>query len=281
MTETLLRLGVLDFIKLIYEGHPEYSLIAVKAPIDQVVPAFISFREAQTTKQRMDYKTFRNKELKIIERHVHWEQEIALQLGSVSDEENDSEDEGCEWGMPFLQVAESEWTVILRSLSYLGEDEIKSVPQEAKALSETLQTQAITLMEEDTSAAIGYILFELGEQLEKFDTAPGCGAAFTSTFREEPELLSQLRREDEGEEEDEDDWNAEYDVSKESRVQLVDQLYRQLGIYLPACWPFCLEGKPAMQIEAVSDQTIARADWLVLRETLQDSQVEADEDDAE
>lgn len=271
------KLGVLDFLNMIDAGHPEYSLIAVKAPIEQVVPAFIEFCEAQQTKPRMDYKTFRNKELQITDRKIRWEQNITIQPRDLNnDEERNETDDSFEWGISFLQVNNSEWTVILRSLFYLHEAEINDVPREATALSAQLQTQAITLIEEDTSAAMGYRLYEHGEELEGFEA--GDWIHFKSSLRERPAIFFDL--------DDEEDYygaeqNRQYACSAApefNREQFVDELYRELGIYLPACYPLNLNGKPAIQVEPESADTIARADWLVIQETLQDNQTESEDE---
>lgn len=36
------KLGIKDFIKMIYDGHPEYTLIAVKAPFEATIKGFIN-----------------------------------------------------------------------------------------------------------------------------------------------------------------------------------------------------------------------------------------------
>ena len=36
------KLGIKDFIKMIYDGHPEYTLIAVKAPFEATISGFIN-----------------------------------------------------------------------------------------------------------------------------------------------------------------------------------------------------------------------------------------------
>ncbi|MBD2185287.1 hypothetical protein H6S82_03855 [Planktothrix sp. FACHB-1355] len=271
-----IKLGVLDFIKMIYNGHPEYSLIAVKASIDDTVQAFIEFREGQQVKERRDYKTFRMKERKIVHRSIRWEQNIPIRRGK---ERYDDDDGGEEivWGILFLQVYGSEWTVILRSLCWLR-DEIDDVPKEAKSLSTNLQTKAITLMEGETTGYIGYELLKNGELLEKFEhDGDDEDFYFESKLREKPDIhLNRYSDEDE-------DYNPdrEYDVSTQPRNQFVDAFFRELGIYLPACYPVSDDGKPTLAFVADSENTIERADWVSVEEKLENDRIEADPDDAE
>ncbi|BAY13006.1 hypothetical protein [Calothrix sp. NIES-2098] len=56
-TTQLQKLGVIDFLHMIYGGHPEYSLFAVKAPIDEVVPVWMELREGLSKRDRHDYRT--------------------------------------------------------------------------------------------------------------------------------------------------------------------------------------------------------------------------------
>lgn len=264
------KLGVLDFLQLIYDGHPEYSLIAVKAPIEQTVQALIEFRQGQPTKERMDYKTFRMKERKITDCQIRWEQNIPLRSSLPESDE-------FAWALPVLKVEGSEWTVILRSLAWLS-DEIYDVPREAKALAALLQTKTITLMEEDTSGAIAYKLFDNGELLESFEAADE--VQFCSQGREKPALVAQMQKDEEIDEFDPAP-NDGYDVGRSARNRFVDEFFQELGIYLPACYPVTDNGKPALAVEPASANRIERADWLSIEETLEGDRQEPDPDDAE
>lgn len=267
MNETSLqkKLGVIDFLKMIYNGHPEYSLIAVKAHIDKTVQAFIEFREGQQTKERRDYKTFGMKERKIVSRTIQCEQNIPIRRSKAVYDDDEGGEEVA-WVILFLQVYDSEWTVILRSLFWL-KYELYDVPKEAKALSVKLQTKTITLMEEDTSGAIAYELLENGELLEEFEYAGGDeDFRFESKLREKPNINFNWYPD-----EDEDyDPDQEYDVSAEPRNQFVDAFFRELGIYLPACYPVSDEGNPALAVMETSENTINRADWVSVEEKLED-----------
>lgn len=150
------------------------------------------------------------------------------------------------------------------------------MPKEAKELSAKLQTKAITLSEEDTSAAIGYDFFENGELSEKFEEAPDFNFTFESKLRAKPDIKFDV------DDDDEDyDTEQEYDVSAEPRVKFIDEFFSELGIYLPACWWRSINGKPALEVETTSENTIVRADWISLQEEWECDQQEESEDDAQ
>jgi hypothetical protein len=279
------KTGIVDFVTMIYDGHPEYSLLAVKAPIDSVVQALIDLREGLTKRDRHDWRTMKYKEYRIQSRQMGWEKNIALKpYCDPDDEENTGEGETLEPGIPVLQVHGTEWTVVIRSLSWLNMDEIEDVPNEAKALSAKFQTRAITLMEEDTSVSMGYDLFENGESVERFEAADG--VHFKSKLREAPENLP---KSDEDEDEDydpdednfdDDDTEQEYNVTTQPRVVFINELFSELGIYLPAVWYGIENGKPALQVMSSSEGTIVRADWLSLKEEWTTDIEQPDDDDA-
>lgn len=268
------KLGIVDFIKMIYDGHPEYSLLAVKASIDDVVQALIDLREGLTKRDKHDWRTMKYKEYRIQSRQVGWEKNIALKPCPDNDEEEYPDGEMLEPGIPVLQVRGTEWTVVIRSLSWLDIDEIEDVPNEAKVLSAKFQTKAITLMEEDTSGAIGYDLFESGEFLEKLEHCDGEIHGFESKLRsEKPEIPD-------WDSENEDGSDREYEVAAEPRIIFINELFSELGIYLPAVWYDTENGKPALQVMSSSEGTIVRADWLTLKEEWTTKVEQPDEDDA-
>ncbi len=277
------KLGIVDFVKMIHDGHPEYSLLAVKASIDDVVQALIDLREGLTKRDKHDWRTMKYKEYRIQSRQVGWEKNITLKPCPDSDEEEYPDGEMLEPGIPILQVRGTEWTVVIRSLSWLDMDEIEDVPNEAKALSARFQTKAITLMEEDTSVSIGYDLFENGESVERFEAADD--VHFKSKLREAPENLPKSD-EDEDEEynPDEDDFDddteQEYNVATQSRVVFINEFFSELGIYLPAVWYDTENGQPALQVMSSSEGTIVRADWLTLKEEWTTDVEQPDDDDA-
>ena len=185
--------GVIDFLSMIYNGHPEYSLFAVKAPIDEVVQAWMELREGLSKRDRCDYQTMKYKEYRVKNRQMQWEKNILLKFvkpfRELNEQEQDEyykqEREELKPGYPFIQVKTNGWVVVICSLGRLGEEE---VPKAAKKLSAKLKTKAITLIEEDTSGAIGYDLFENGELSEKFQQAPDFDFTFESKIRAKPDI---------------------------------------------------------------------------------------------
>ncbi|MHC5736718.1 hypothetical protein [Nostoc sp.] len=268
-TTQVQKLGVIDFLSMIYNGHPEYSLFAVKAPIDEVVQAWMELREGLSKRDRRDYQTMKYKEYRVKNRQIQWEKNILLKFfkpfrelnEQEQDEYYEQEREKLKPGYPFIQVGNNGWVIVICSLGWLGENELEEVPKAAKELSAKLKTKAITLSEEDTSAAIGYGFFENGELSEKFEQAPGFDLTFESKIRAKPDIKFDYDDEDE-----DDDTEQEYDISAEPRVKFIDEFFSELGIYLPACWWMSINGKPALEVETTSENTIVCADWVLLQE---------------
>lgn len=202
-------------------------------------------------------------------RNIQWEKNISIRTS----EENDY----LGMGFPFIRVCNSDWTVILRSIGCLG-NEVYEVPKEAQALSARLETKAIILMEEDTSGAIAYELSDNSELVEKYEYAGGEeDFYFESKLREKPNINFDW----EPDEKEYYDTDYKYDVSAEPKNQFVDAFFRELGIYLPACYPVSENEKPALAVVEASEKTIERADLLFIEEKLEDDRKEPDPDDAE
>ncbi|MEM9212996.1 MAG: hypothetical protein AAGD25_01335 [Cyanobacteria bacterium P01_F01_bin.150] len=123
MTETL---GIIDFVDMIYQGHPEYTLIAVKAPLEKTIQAFITVCQTRKTRRRFDVKATQMKEVPVASLEFERKQNVALVDYSEAAELSPA--------IPFVALKDSAWTVVPRSLFYAN-DEIFDVPQEAKALS--------------------------------------------------------------------------------------------------------------------------------------------------
>jgi hypothetical protein len=148
-----LPLGMRDFQNFIYQGHPEYSLFAVKADIDRVIPVLM--KDAKNTGWKKDIKS----ESKI------WE---SIPEGS-----------DC---IPIIQPKNNKWTVIY---FYTGLMDLADV---CTNISAELDTLVMSLCEEDTSGAIGYELFDRGKSIERAEGCPGEELFFESQVREEPEF---------------------------------------------------------------------------------------------
>lgn len=238
--------GIIDFLNMVYDGHPEYTLVAVKAPLEETIAAFARVAQQRSGspavgQDKSGDAQFCFERLEDIPiREAQPEEEVAAAIAAVSTY-------GCAW------------TVLLRSI-FFAHDEIFDVPREARALSAALQTRAITLIEEDTSGAMAYELFENGDRLEYFSEAGEEDFDFASTLRAKPEIDFEAAAWEE-----EEDEGAEYeDCSEEPRVQFVDALFRDLEIYLPACYLTGDPQQPALSVDPASFEAIARADFLKL-----------------
>lgn len=286
MTTQAQKLGSLDFVRMIYEGHPEYSLLAVKAPIDDVVAAWIEFRESQSTRSRHDYHDMKVKTDQLGTRQIKWDKQIEIVPGQPLPEDEDEQDEYLSaqaeqkfegLPVPAIQVADSEWVVMIRSLSWLDMEQIKNVPLEAKFLSEKFQTQVITMMEEDTSGAVSYELFERGESVESLESCGGSDYRFTSQRQDDPQFEDEGWEDDDGDDENE---NEDY-ISQSKEMQFIDRVVSDLGLYLPPVWYSQANEKPAIEVMPESISTISRADWLTIIENWEIAPTVVDEDDAE
>lgn len=254
------KLGILDFLNLIYEGHPEYSLLAVQAPIDTVIETFINRRNQMTTCDREDWQTMQFKAYRLRSRQLEWTQNIALKSWDTKDNHYSLDP-----GFPVIQVGN--WTILLRSIGRLSAVLIDEVPKEAKALSGVLHTKAVTFMEEDTSGAIAYDLFENDQVLESVEYFDG-EVQFKSKLRNKPIFLD-LDDEDES------------DILVDVQIRFIHDTFSNLGIYLPAVRLAGDDQTPALQVMSVSRGTIDRADWITLSEIWETEIEPSDEDDAE
>ena len=139
----------------IYQGHPEYAIFAVKAPIEIVGEMLVS--DFEVKEWRKSVESDKSVGDTLPQARSHW--------------------------IPVLQIANSNWTVVYW---YVGAwTNLRSM---CENLSSTLQSRVIFLGEEDTSGAIEYGIYEKGEQLEIADWCPGEDLLFESSIREEPEI---------------------------------------------------------------------------------------------
>jgi len=205
------KLGVKDFLTFVYDTEPEWALLAVKAPVEQVAGAFVRFRKAE-----------------------RWLRDVPRKSAA----------EGDDMGFPLialLQLKDNPWAVVLRDVCDLTDEGMHGVAQDAKALSSKLKTRAITFVGEDTSGAVDYAIFDGGKMLEHAQwESGGPFFLFKSTLRKRPALVESV-----------DD-------------EFADAVFREQGVYLPACYPQS-KGKSAwLCVEKVSAASIERADLVDL-----------------
>lgn len=142
-----------------YDGQPEWSLLAIKAPIDEVTDEFAELHSSETVLRDAPRKPTTEK------------------FDDVADQ------------IAIVQVKDNPWTIIFRSLLFVDEQNIESANEEAKELSARLNTKAITFVGEDTSGSQTYKLFEKGKLLEEAEWEVG-GELYTfkSKLRKKPAI---------------------------------------------------------------------------------------------
>jgi hypothetical protein len=148
-------LGMQECYNWIRQGHLEYSILGVKAPIDSVVQSLLDHSYIQS-----------------VEKQVQGDQSI---IDLCRDRPNGVR--------PVIQPASNDWTIVYWAISY-WEDLTKM----AIDLSSELRTRVVVWGEEDTSSAFGYDIYENGEELERVEYCPGEDLMFSSKIREEPEF---------------------------------------------------------------------------------------------
>jgi hypothetical protein len=153
----IIPLGMSDFQKYIYQGHPEYSIFAVKADIDLVVPLLTKF--TKTTAWKKDLQS-----------------EDGIEHIILVPEESP-------YFLPIIQPTDNQWTVVYWTMWNWN-----SVSDMCLQISLELETFVMSLGEEDTSGAIGYELFDRGKSIERAEGCPGEELFFESQVREEPEF---------------------------------------------------------------------------------------------
>jgi len=218
------QLGVRHFLEFMYDGQPEWSLFAVKAPAEEVSEEWVDFRGAKGVHRDVQIKPGGESDL----------------AGSV---------------VTIVQVRNSPWAVVYRSILYLDEAHLDAVAEEAKEFSARLNTRAITFIGEDTSGANSYNLFEKGKSLEEAEWEVGGEFfKFKSTRRKRPEL-------------------------DKVTDEFVDMVFREEGIYIPACYPMEDEEEFSLVVEKSSADSIEKADIIEPEDIDEDEEESEDEDE--
>lgn len=150
------HMGISHFLRSMYDGQPEWSLFAIKSPVDAVSSAFARLHKA---KRRMS-----NVRLRPAGKYDDVETMVAA-----------------------VQPKSNPWTVVFRSISWVDLASIKAVFRDAKELSSQLSTRSVTFIGEDTSGAMAYEIFDGGKSLEKAEWLDVGFTTFKSILRKEPE----------------------------------------------------------------------------------------------
>src|SRR5436190_23097972 len=95
------QLGVRHFLEFMYDGQPEWSLFAVKAPAEEVSEEWVDFRGAKA---------------------VH--RDVPIKSGGEYDDVANV--------VVVAQVKNSPWAIVYRSILYVDESHLDVVAEEAK-----------------------------------------------------------------------------------------------------------------------------------------------------
>jgi ankyrin repeat protein len=202
-------LGVKHFLKLMNDGEPEWSLLAVQAPLERITERLSHRYE--------DAKVLRNVELKNARKNDELARYVAI-----------------------IQIKQNPWSVILRSLYHADESGVNATIDDAKFMSGDLKTKAIAFVANDTSGAVEFDLFENGALLERAQWTDGSFSIFESTRRKQPKL-------------------------NEVDDKFADKTFRDLGIYLPACYPRSNGRAACLCVQRSSAERIESAHLMELR----------------
>ena len=204
------RFGVRDFLEMVHYTEPEFSVLAVKAPVGKAAKAFAELRHANAWMQNVE------------RRAPAGVRDVNSSLTAV------------------VNIKRNPWTIFFRSLFRLGKDDYQSVDEEAMELSIRLKTKAIAFIRDESAQAVGYHFYEQGklsEQAQWIEDSSVCW--FKSRFRRQPQ-------------------------EDETGEDFIDKVFRQQGIYLPACYPQYKKRNAWLCVEKVSARTIQRADILIV-----------------
>jgi hypothetical protein len=219
LTSSSTSLGIADFLECI--GNYEWSMFAVKAPLEAVVDKLIHLQSIQ-----------------------RW-QSLKLQILKADVEKRTSHTNGqVGGGIPVVEV--HGWTYVPWTACWYMEDiagfqsiigleaeritsqNIQTIP---KMIADSLQARVVTFFAEDTDGLIGYQIFEAGESLEHFVHTPGGRLFWQSHLREAP--IGDLD-DDDDDNWDDDDEGAPRQLS--SAEKFVDARFQELEIYVPDCY---------------------------------------------
>src|SRR4030095_8474295 len=127
-----------DFVAFIHDwGHPEWVLLAVEAPIKKVTTAYARLQQAPEPARQVSINPATKKD-----------NEIAPLVAVV-------------------EPADSSWCVVLRQLCLpLDLELIQDATENARKLSSSLKTRALTFYGADTSFSMAFSLFRNGKQIE-------------------------------------------------------------------------------------------------------------------
>jgi len=150
-------LGIKDFLTAVYGTEPEFSLVAIKAPLGNVCHHFTELHKVKK-----------------------WVRDIPLKQAK-KDEEVDAK------LIPVVKLKHGDWTILFRSIFFSNDELMSQVAAYAKELSTKLKTRAISFVGEGTFDVMGYELYENGKKLEEVEWDAGLDIlSFESKLRDKP-----------------------------------------------------------------------------------------------
>ncbi|QEH39083.1 hypothetical protein OJF2_76950 [Aquisphaera giovannonii] len=155
--------GLDDWFARAGQGHYQWVLLAVLAPIDAVSRGLLELRAGLTPEAALASGAWVRGVLVTREREYE-------RIGP---------------GVPVIQLRRHAWTVAMYCSFHFTTQAYHDAQSDALALSERLGTLAVEYSAEDTSGTMGYHLFECGEAIEYAQDAAGEGG-FASQRRPPP-----------------------------------------------------------------------------------------------
>ena len=148
-----------DFLSFAYQTEPDFSLLALKAPFEEIARRFSDIHRAKKRIHNVPLRQTQEFEL------------VDSRFVSI------------------VEVRGGPWVIIFRSVLCSVEEEIDVSVRDAKSLSAYLKTKAIAFIGESTSDAMRYQIFAKGKMLEAAEWTSGCGLiSFESKVRRKPVL---------------------------------------------------------------------------------------------
>jgi hypothetical protein len=236
------KVGVRDFLAMTSEFHPEWSVFAVEASIEEVERALADFPQARG--QDHDVPFYQQ-----------------ARTGSLHDK---LQGRDIAYVVPVIKLAASPWIVVYWEVFYGG----RTAQDWAKSISAKLSTRSISLFSADTSGVVGYELFDKGDHIESAHCCPQDNegiSTWKSKLRSKPEL-DFLEDVDEDFEGDDDEYEAELErVSHHNKSvwkNFLDQVFAGWGVYLPAFYPVSQSEGVRIEVESSSEKSIERVDLM-------------------
>jgi hypothetical protein len=206
------KIGISDFTDFMSQGQPEWGVVAIRTHDQHAVE--------ELSKELARPKITVQVPLACYE-------DLMLSLQESDPEELD----GAAAMIPVLRLKGSDWILVFHSIgSYSTE-----VDELAQSLSSKLKTRCIAFSAEDTSAAMGYAIYENGDRKEK--AVLGDTLAFESKERARPNLKD----------------------TEDAGMGFLEQVFTENGIYLPACSPLIADTKALIGLQGIQPTAISEA----------------------